>query len=86
MSGADSAPALAAGPPPALVRGESVHPLMIASLVYLQFEIDRATHQVVVSVINQDTGQVIRQIPPEVQLALAAYFRDVTGTLLNRNG
>lgn len=45
----------------------------------LEFSVDKATGQAVVKVVDQTTGKVIRQIPPEYIIQLAQ-------TLLEHNG
>lgn len=37
----------------------------------LIFSLDRGTHRTVVKIVNRETNEVIRQIPPEVVLRLA---------------
>ena len=50
----------------------------------LQFSIDEHSGQTVVKVINADTDEVVRQIPPEEALSLARYLSEAgdTGLLL----
>lgn len=44
---------------------------------HLSYSIDDATEQLVVRVIDNETGETIRQIPPEVMLKLSAYFSEM---------
>ncbi|RMH06608.1 MAG: flagellar protein FlaG [Nitrospirae bacterium] len=44
----------------------------------LRFRVDDVTDQIIVSVIDKETGEVIRQIPPEVSVRLAA-SRELSG-------
>jgi flagellar protein FlaG len=37
----------------------------------LTFSLDRGTHRAVVKIVNRETNEVVRQIPPEVVLRLA---------------
>ena len=42
----------------------------------LQFKIDDTSGQTLIKVLNQNSGELIRQIPPEVMVSLAAFLRD----------
>ena len=42
----------------------------------LQFEVDDASGFTLIKVLNQNDGQVIRQIPPETMVELATFLRD----------
>lgn len=48
----------------------------------LKFEIDDSTDRVIVKVIAQDSGKVIRQYPPKEVLELAKFFNSSKGVLL----
>jgi flagellar protein FlaG len=50
---------------------------------HLQFSVDNTTDSTVVKLIDGDTGEVLRQIPPEEVLRLRAYYKDHQGLLLN---
>jgi flagellar protein FlaG len=50
----------------------------------LQFEVDPDLHRVVVKIMNGESGEVIRQIPPQEVLNLAKNFQASTGLLLKR--
>ena len=49
----------------------------------LSFRVDDATKQVVVSVIDPETDDVIRQIPPEEMLRLAEKLDSTRGSLVS---
>ena len=49
----------------------------------LQIQIDKDTEMVVVKVIDKDTKEVIRQIPPEYVLKIAKYLDEIAGLLFN---
>lgn len=49
----------------------------------LKFSVDDDTGQTVIRVINSDTEEVIRQIPPDEILAIARNFTGSEGLLLN---
>lgn len=45
----------------------------------LQFKVDETTNQVVVSVVDQKSGEVLRQIPSDEVLALAKRLKELDG-------
>jgi flagellar protein FlaG len=49
----------------------------------LRFSVHEDTHRIVVSVLNADTDEVIRQIPTEEVLALAERLNEMVGVLFN---
>lgn len=48
----------------------------------LKFEIDDSTDRVIVKVVNTDSGEVIRQLPPKEVLELAKFFNKSKGVFL----
>ena len=44
----------------------------------LRFSVHRETERVVIEVIDKDTDEVIRTIPPQEALALIEHFQDST--------
>lgn len=51
----------------------------------LNFSVDAGTKNIVVKVIDKDTDEVIKQIPPESLLKLQETMQDLTGFLLSDN-
>ncbi len=51
----------------------------------LNFSIDEATDRVVVKVIDEDTDEVVRQIPREEMLRLAAHFKETNSLIYDSN-
>ncbi|SFM42892.1 flagellar protein FlaG [Thermodesulforhabdus norvegica] len=51
--------------------------------VKLSFKIDKKTHDVVVRVINRETGELIRQIPPDELLKLRQKLEELVGVLFH---
>jgi len=49
----------------------------------LKVETDEDTGIRVIKIIDKETDEVIRQIPPEVMLKIAKYLDEVTGLLFN---
>jgi flagellar protein FlaG len=59
----------------------------IAQLFYnthLNFSVDDKTKELVVRVIDEKTGEVIRQIPPEEMLRLIAHFDKIQSLLFSK--
>ena len=52
----------------------------------LRFEIEDGTEKIIVSVIDEETGEVIRQIPPEASIKLASQNQGPSGILTNVHG
>jgi flagellar protein FlaG len=50
----------------------------------LQFEVDPDLHRVIVKIMNGESGEVIRQIPPKEVLDLARNVQASTGLLLKQ--
>ena len=48
-----------------------------------EFQIDRSTGMVIVKIKDKDTGQIIRQIPPDVVVKLARTIDEFLGMLLD---
>lgn len=51
----------------------------------LKIQVHGATGNIMVKVISEDNGKVIREIPPKELLDLAAKMEEMTGTLFNEN-
>jgi flagellar protein FlaG len=51
--------------------------------VSLTFEINEDANRIVVSVINSETDEVVRQIPPQEVLDLASRLNEMVGVLFN---
>jgi len=49
----------------------------------LKVETDEDTGMRVIKIVDKETNQVIRQIPPEVMLKIAKYLDEVAGLLFN---
>ncbi|MBI5672624.1 MAG: flagellar protein FlaG [Nitrospirae bacterium] len=52
----------------------------------LRISVDDETERVVVKVVEQESGEVIRQIPPEELLELEKYLSSPKGLLLQEQG
>jgi uncharacterized FlaG/YvyC family protein len=51
--------------------------------IALQFAVDSATGERVVKILDKQTGEVIRQVPPEVLLNVMQSLRALKGLLLS---
>ncbi len=51
--------------------------------IQLSFQVHEKTGDLVVRVLDKDSGEVIRQIPPEEILKLREKLEELTGVLLN---
>ena len=49
----------------------------------LNFSLDEDTQRVIVSVVDSETDEVVRQVPPEEMLRLAARLNEFRGTLFS---
>ncbi len=52
-------------------------------LYSVRFEQDESTKQFVVRVVDRDSGEVIRQLPPEELLGLKATLADLRGNIVD---
>lgn len=52
--------------------------------ISLSFDVDDKTHDIVVKIINRETGKLIRQIPPEELLKLRQKLEELVGVLVNK--
>ncbi len=50
----------------------------------LKFTLDQQTKQLVVELVNNKTGEAIRQSPSEVSLKLTAIYAGIQGKLVNK--
>jgi flagellar protein FlaG len=57
---------------------------MRQSATQIEFSIDQDTKDVVVRVLNKETGEVIRQMPPDEVMHLAKVSEDIRGRMFNR--
>lgn len=57
--------------------------VMNAMDIQARFSIHQATHQVMVKVVNIETGQVIREIPPQKVLDMVAKMQEMVGLLVD---
>ena len=52
----------------------------------IRFRIEEATNEIIVTVLDEETGEVVRQIPPEATVRLAAHLDDLNGALVSSYG
>jgi len=51
----------------------------------LKFSRDRQTNELIVELVNAQTGESLRQTPSEVSLKLSAIYSGLQGKLVNKN-
>ncbi|GKS59172.1 hypothetical protein YTPLAS18_26990 [Nitrospira sp.] len=51
----------------------------------LHYEVDQELNEVVMKILDGNTGDVIRQIPAEEQIRLAKVLEEASGTLLSKH-
>lgn len=49
----------------------------------VRFEKDSTSEELVVKIVDQDTEEVIRQIPPEELLNLSKHLKELSGSIIN---
>ncbi len=47
------------------------------------FDLDKATHSLVVKIIDRDTGETLRQIPPDEILRIRQHMREALGLIFD---
>ncbi|HBR18383.1 MAG TPA: hypothetical protein DD725_12455 [Deltaproteobacteria bacterium] len=52
---------------------------------YLNFSVDESTKELVVKVIDSNTKEVVRQIPPKEMLSLIEHFDKIQALLFSKN-
>ncbi len=60
--------------------------LDIVHQVGLQFSVHQSSGRVQVKVVNEETGEVVREIPPDEILNLAAKLDDMVGVIFDKKG
>ena len=77
--------------PPDLIRTKEVvadiqKNLNMIHNVDLQFTVHEASGEIMVTVLEESTGEVIREIPPSEMLDLAAKLGEMVGLLFDQTG
>ena len=49
----------------------------------LDISIHEKTHEIMVKVLNKDTGELIREVPPEKTLDLVAKMMEIAGIIID---
>ncbi|MFP4393603.1 MAG: flagellar protein FlaG [Desulfohalobiaceae bacterium] len=63
---------------------EATNELLAQMNIQLDFEINNELEKVIVKVRNRESGEVIRQIPPEEILRMAQRMQEMSGMLLDK--
>jgi len=62
----------------------SINDFLKSNNMSLRFQVVDETDQIVVKIVNNDTGETIRQIPSEELVELAERMRDAAGLLVDK--
>lgn len=57
--------------------------IKIADSTHLKFQVHDKTGDIIVKVIDDNTGEVLREIPPEKILDMIAQFQEIDGTFID---
>lgn len=78
------APPTAQGADPAVLKKatEQINEFIKSSSRNLQFSVDKGTGRIIVKVVDQESGEIIRQIPPEETLAIAKNLDNPQGIII----
>lgn len=63
--------------------GEELNRCIRMFNTHLAFEIDRPSNRIIIKIINTETEEVIRQIPPEELLRIMHYIDELLGLLVD---
>ena len=55
-------------------------------LYSVRFENDKDTHELIVKVVDQETDEIVRQIPPEELINLAKRLDELSGNIVDAQG
>nr|WP_238326862.1 flagellar protein FlaG [Paenibacillus graminis] len=50
----------------------------------LEISVHEKTHAIMIKVLNKETGELIREVPPEKILDLAARMMEITGIIVDK--
>jgi flagellar protein FlaG len=56
---------------------------LLSNVTSLRFSVEKELDQVVIQVVDNDTDEMVRQIPPEHMIALVKRMRELTGLLFD---
>jgi flagellar protein FlaG len=68
----------------ALAEAQSGGGVELPAKVELRMSLDREIDRVIARVVDSDTGEVVREVPPEDLVDLARAMKALMGTLLDR--
>jgi flagellar protein FlaG len=85
MYGVSKTPSRATVPKPTDVREavEKLNDFVHSQQKHVNFSVDEATHSTVIKIFKTETGELIKQFPPEEILAMAARIRQNIGWLID---
>lgn len=62
---------------------QATNDLLAQLNIELDFKVDKKLNEIIVKVKNKETGEVIRQVPPEFMLRIAKRMEEMSGLLLD---
>ena len=65
---------------------EQIKGLTEDGLYSVRFENDKDTHELIVKIVDQETDEVVRQIPPEELINLSKRLEELSGNIVNTQG
>lgn len=51
-----------------------------------EISVHEKTHTIMIKVLNKETGDLIREVPPEKILDVAARMMEITGIIVDKKG
>lgn len=65
------------------VAVDKANKVLFKNNTHLQFRIHEKTNEVMVKIINDETGDVVKEIPPEKMLDMVAKLWEIAGIILD---
>jgi len=62
---------------------DSANKIFFKNNTYLKFEIHERTKEIMVRIVREDTGEVVKEIPPEKMLDMVAKIWETIGILVD---
>lgn len=62
---------------------QKANKLMVNNNTHLQFSVHKVTHDIMVKIVNDNTGEVIKEIPSEKILDMIAKMWQISGLFVN---
>ncbi|MEG0642052.1 MAG: flagellar protein FlaG [Clostridium sp.] len=66
------------------IKVEKANKIISSEGTHLKFEIHQKTHDVMVKIIDSDTGKVLRELPPEKLIDMIAKICEMAGLFVDK--